>query len=196
MVEEARKAAIATADEKYGQQQEEERNRKKEAADASNQQMRRDIARIEIEKASGQEIQKAKAAGASAADIKELELDRERKLLELQRQQALEDAKKQGLDLKVVNELYDARLAMTDQQAQQDRFAEIARGRRQLREAALAPTAQMGSLEAYQAIARHGDPALRIQENQLRKLADIEHNTARAADAAEEDGYEEVGLDD
>jgi TP901 family phage tail tape measure protein len=196
MVEEARKAAIATADEKYRQQQEAERSRKKEAADASNAQMRGDIARIQIERASGQEIQKAKAAGASSADIKRLELDRERKLLELQRQRSLQDAKKQGLDLTVVNELYDARLALSEQQAQQDRFAEIARGRRQLREAALAPTAQMGSLEAYQAIARHGDPALRIQENQLRKLADIEHNTARAADAAEQDGYEEVGLDD
>ncbi len=197
LVEKARKAALDTADEKYAREKAAEKERRQKAADASNARMRDEIARIEIEKKSRTEIDQVKASGGpgTAAKIKEIERTREKQLLELERQRALKDAKQQGLDPALVNELYDARQALVDQKAKEDKFAEIARGRRQLRDAALAPTAQAGSLEAYQAMARHNDPALTVQKNQLRKLNDIEQHTK---DAAEKAGVTviEVGIGD
>ena len=198
LVEKARKAALDTADEKYAREKAAEKERREKAAEASNTRMRDEIARIEIEKKSRAEIDQAKAGGApdAAAKIKEIERTREKELLELDRQRALKDAKEQGLDPALVNELYDARQALADQKAKEDQFAEIARGKRQLRDAALAPTAQAGSLEAYQAMARHNDPALKVQQNQLRKLHDIDTNTNRVAEAVEGNFVIEVGIDD
>ena len=186
LVEKARKAALDTADEKYAREKAAEKERRQKTAEASNARMRDEIARIEIEKKSRAEIDQAKASGGPgmAARIKEIERTREKQLLELERGRALKEAEEQGLDPALVNELYDARQALADQKAKEDRFAEIARGRRQLRDAALAPTAQAGTLEAYQAMARHNDPALTVQKNQLRKLHDIERNTAEAAEKA------------
>ena len=66
-----------------------------------------------------------------------------------------------GIDKQLVNELYDAKVAMAEQQARQERRVEIARGRQELRQAALAPSVRAGSLEAYQTLARHNDPACR-----------------------------------
>jgi hypothetical protein len=197
-VEEARQAALQAARGDHAEQKKKEDERQQQAAEISNQKMRDEIAKIEIERKSRDDIAQTTAAGGSgsAARVKELELERQRALLELERKTALREAKTQGLDPAIVNELYDARQAMTEQQAKQDRFAEISRGRRELSQAALAPTARMGSLEAYQAIARHGDPALRVQENQLRKLSDIDRNTQRAAEAAEDFGFAEVGIGD
>jgi hypothetical protein len=198
LVEKARKAALDTADEKYAREKAAEKERREKAAEASNTRMRDEIARIEIEKKSRAEIDQAKASGApdAAARVKEIERTREKELLELDRQRALKDAKEQGLDPALVNELYDARQALADQKAKEDQFAEIARGKRQLRDAALAPTAQAGSLEAYQAMARHNDPALSVQKNQLRKLHDIDTNTNRVAEAVEGNFVIEVGIDD
>ena len=92
--------------------------------------MRDEIARIEIEKKSRAEIDQAKVRGGpgTAAKIKEIERTREKQLLEIERQRALKEAKEQGLDPALVNELYDARQALADQKAKEDRFAEIARG--------------------------------------------------------------------
>lgn len=196
LVEKARRGALKTTREKHEQQKREEEKRQKEAAEASNKRMRDDIARIEIERKSQEQIAQVKAAGGPASKVKELERIRERELLERDRQIALREAKEQGLDPAIVNELYDARQALAEQQATQDRFAEINRGRRELKEAALAPTARMGSLEAYQAIARHDDPGLRVQENILRQTVDVVHNTARTAEAVEEFGFEEVDIND
>ncbi len=197
LVEKARKAALDTADEKYAREKAAEKERRQKAADASNARMRDEIARIEIEKKSRTEIDQVKASGGpgTAAKIKEIERTREKQLLELERGRALKDAKRQGLDPALVNELYDARKALVDQKGKEDKFAQIAQGKRQLRDAALAPTAQMGSLEAYQAMARHNDPALSVQKNQLRKLNDIEQHTK---DAAEKAGVTviEVGIGD
>ncbi len=186
LVEKARKAALDAADEKHAREKAAEKERREKTAEASNTRMRDEIARIEIEKKSRDEIAQAKASGDpdAAARVKEIERTREKQLLELERERALKDAKEQGLDPALVNELYDARQAMADQKAKEDRFADIAKGKRQLREAALAPTAQAGSLEAYQAMARHNDPALTLQKNQLRALTDIKQHTKDAADKA------------
>ena len=197
-IELARKEAIATADAKAAKRKEEEDRRKREMAETASRQMETEIARIEIEQKIQADISNVKEEGGPDASlrIRELELKRDQQLLELQRQQALRDAKKQGIDKQLVNELYDAKVAMAEQQARQERRVEIARGRQELRQAALAPSVRVGSLEAYQTLARHNDPALQIQQNQLRHLADIEHNTDRTAKAAEDWGIEEVDIDD
>ncbi len=181
-----RNQAIANAEAKHEAQ-------KAEAA----QRVEDDIARLRVELEASEKTSQAEAAGGpdTKARIREIEKEKEFRLIELERQRELRAAEKEGLDPHLINEAYDARQELAKRKDQQEQFAEIARGRRQLRDAALAPTAQMGSLEAYQAMARHNDPALSVQKNQLRKLNDIEQHTK---DAAEKAGVTviEVGIGD
>ncbi len=171
----ARQQAIAAENHKHDSQKRFESDRADD-----------ELKRIKIETEAIEKTAKLRAAGAPnlKRQVRQIEAEKTVTLIELDRQRELRNADITGDDKTKINEVYDARRELAKRQREQEQFADIARGRRQLRDAALAPTAQAGSLEAYQAMARHNDPALSVQKNQLRKLHDIERNTSEAAEKA------------